>query len=62
MILCKFINWIKDKIQKVGEILSIIYATLIVSGKKTFSQVPEKIKDQVRQVLIDLDLEFLTEE
>lgn len=44
--------------KEVGEV-AVIYATLIVKGKKTFSQVPAKIKDQVRQVLIDLDCEEL---
>lgn len=39
--------------------MAIIYATLIVKGKKTFEQVPEKIKEQVRQVLIDLECEEL---
>ena len=31
--------------------MAIIYATLIVKGKKTYAQVPEKIKPQVKQVL-----------
>ena len=35
--------------------MAVVYATLIVKGKKTFTEVPEKIKEQVRQVLIDLD-------
>ena len=39
--------------------MAVIYATLIVKGKKTFVQVPEKLKEQVRQVLIDLDCEEL---
>lgn len=30
-----------------------IYATLIIKGKKSISEVPEKIRDEVRQVLID---------
>lgn len=38
----------------VGE-MAVIYATLIVKGKKTFKEVPEKIKQQVREILIDLD-------
>lgn len=36
--------------------MAIIYATLIVNGKKTFSEVPAVIKDKVRQVLEDLEL------
>lgn len=39
--------------------MAIIYATLIVKGKKTYAQVPEKIKPQVKQVLIDLECEDL---
>lgn len=35
--------------------MAVIYATLIVKGKKTFAEVPEKIKDKVKEVLIDID-------
>jgi hypothetical protein len=42
--------------------MAIIYATLIVKGKKTFAEVPERIKEQVRQVLIDLECEELAVE
>jgi hypothetical protein len=34
----------------------VIYATLIIKGKKTIDDVPEKIREQVRQMLIDLDV------
>ncbi|ERI73978.1 Uncharacterised protein [[Clostridium] symbiosum] len=36
-----------------------VYADLIVKGKKTFAEVPDKIKEQVRQALIDRDREDL---
>ena len=43
--------------------MAVIYATLIIKGKKTYAQVPEKIKPQVKQVLIDLECEdLITEE
>ena len=42
--------------------MAVIYATLIIKGKKTFEQVPIKIQEQVRQVLIDLECEELIEE
>ena len=42
--------------------MAIIYATLIIKGRKTFAQVPAVIKEDVRQVLIDLDCESLTVE
>lgn len=41
--------------------MAVIYATLIVKGKKTFAQVPEKIKTQVKEVLIDLECPELAE-
>ncbi len=43
-------------------IMAIIYATLIIKGKKTFAQVPEKLKAQVSQILIDLECEDLIAE
>ena len=50
-------------LRKEVESMAIIYATLIVKGKKTYAQVPEKIKPQVKQVLIDLECEdLITEE
>lgn len=42
--------------------MAIVYATLIINGKKEFKDVPEKIKEQVRQVLVDLDLADLAQE
>ena len=50
-------------LRKEVETMAIIYATLIVKGKKTYAQVPEKIKPQVKQVLIDMECEdLITEE
>ena len=57
------ITWfiIKILLGKDVEAMAIIYATLIVKGKKEFSEVPARIKEQVKQVLIDLDLGDLAE-
>lgn len=41
--------------------VAVIYATLIVKGKKTFDQVPERIQDQVKEILADLDVPELAE-
>lgn len=41
--------------------MAVVYATLIVRGAKEFSEVPAKIKEQVKQVLIDLDCAELAE-
>lgn len=35
--------------------MAVVYAALIVKGKKDFADVPEKIKEQVKELLIDLD-------
>lgn len=48
--------------RKEVDTMAVIYATLIVKGRKTFRQVPDKIKDQVRQVLVDLECEELITE
>ena len=41
--------------------MAIIYATLIIKGRLSFADVPIRIKEQVRQVLIDLDCPELAE-
>lgn len=52
---------IKILFKKDVESMAVIYATLIIKGKKTFADVPEKIKDKVKEVLIDLDCPELAE-
>ena len=42
--------------------MAVVYATLIIKGKKTFAEVPARIKEQVKQVLIDLDCGDLADE
>ena len=48
--------------RKVVETMAVIYATLIVKGIKTINDVPARIRDKVKQVLIDLDLPELAED
>lgn len=43
------------------ELMAVIYATLIVKGKKTIAQVPDTIKERVKQILIDLEVPELAE-
>lgn len=52
---------IKILFRKDVESMAVIYATLIIKGKKTFADVPDKIKDRVKDVLIDLDCPELAE-
>ena len=41
--------------------MAVIYATLIVKGKKSFADVPEKVREQVKEILTDLDCPELAE-
>lgn len=41
------------------EMLAMLWANQIILGKKTFAQVPVKLKDQVREILIDAGCEDL---
>ena len=36
--------------------MAVVYATLIVKGKKTVDQVPALIRDKVREILADLEV------
>lgn len=38
--------------------MAVIYATLIVKGKKTLDQVPAIIRPQVEEILKDLEVEI----
>lgn len=37
--------------------MAVVYATLIIKGKKTLAQVPALLRDQVKQILVDLEVE-----
>ena len=52
---------IKILFGKVVDDMAVVYATLILKGRKNFSDVPERIKDQVKQILIDLECPELAE-
>lgn len=42
--------------------VAVIYATLIIKGKRTFKSVPNRLKDEVKEILISLECENLVEE
>ena len=44
--------------RKEVETMAVVYATLIVKGKKTLDQVPALIKPQVEEILKDLEVEI----
>ena len=37
-------------------VMAVVYATLIVKGKKTLDDVPALLKEQVQDILVDLDV------
>lgn len=47
--------------QEEVETMAIIYATLIVKGKKKIEDVPTKIREQVKEILVDLEVPELAE-
>lgn len=53
---------IKNFIRKVVENMAIIYAQLIIKGKRTFESVPALVKPQVKEILIDMELPELAGE
>ena len=38
------------------------YAMLIIKGKKSFQEVPDRLKDQVREILYDLECGWMAEQ
>jgi len=40
--------------------MAAVYATLIIKGYKTINQVPTLLREDVKKILIELDLEELT--
>lgn len=42
-----------------GEVymMAVVYATLIIKGKKTIDDVPVMLREQVKQMLVDLDVQ-----
>lgn len=48
--------------RKEVEQMAVIYVALIVKGKRTYDSVPDPVKSQVKELLIDLELEHLITE
>lgn len=43
------------------EVMAAVYATLIVKGLRTFESVPALVQDQVKEILVALELEELAQ-
>ena len=48
--------------RKEVEKMAVIYVAMIVKGKRTYDSVPALLKPQVKEMLIDLELESLITE
>ncbi len=48
--------------EKEVKTVAVIYATLIIKGKRTFKSVPNRLKDEVKEILTSLECENLVEE
>ena len=56
--MAKIINSIREGVKT----MAMIYVALIIKGKRTFASVPKALQAQVREILVDLELEELTKE
>lgn len=48
---------LKILLRKGVDVMAVVYATLIIKGRKTIDQVPAIIRDEVKQILKDLEVE-----
>ena len=54
--------FIQKIIRKGGENMDVVYATLIIYGKRTFAQVPMCLKERTKKCLEDLGMGELAKE
>lgn len=43
--------------KKEVDVMAVVYATLIIKGRKTIDQVPAILRDEVKQILKDMEVE-----
>lgn len=48
---------LKILLRKEVQTMAVVYATLIVKGKKTLDQVPALLRSQVQEILADLEVQ-----
>ena len=48
---------LKILLKKEVDVMAVVYATPIINGRKTTDQVPAIIRDEVKQILKDLEVE-----
>lgn len=60
MAMLNFLFWLIFR--KDVEKMAMAYALLIIKGRKTFQDVPDRLKEQVRDILNDLECGWLADE
>lgn len=56
--MCKLRWWLAlFLLRKEVQDMAIVYATLIIKGRKTIDQVPALLRKQVEEILADLEIE-----
>ena len=58
----KIIHNLKIQVKEVTVMMAMLFAINIAKGKRTFAQVPNFLKEKVKECLIDMDLEHLAKE
>lgn len=48
---------LKILLKKEVDVMAVVHATLIIKGRKTVDQVPAIIRDEVKQILKDMEVE-----
>lgn len=48
---------LKILLKKEVDVMAVVYDTLIIKGRKTIDQAPAIIRDEVKQILKDLEVE-----
>ncbi len=48
---------LKILLKKEVDVMAVVYDTLIIKGRKTIDKVPAIIRDEVKQILKDLEVE-----
>lgn len=61
-VVCAGLAFAINKLRKEKEDMAVIYATLIIKGKRTIESVPAVVREEVKQILIDLELPELAGE
>ena len=49
---------LKYLLRKEGDEIAVVYATLIIKGKKTIDQVPARLRKQVEEILEACEVEI----